>query len=56
MIFQHQKEHAMTQHMEMKGIKETLNAVHTYIYLSIQCSPYHLANPSSCSKHDVMFI
>ena len=40
----------------MKGIKETLKAVYIYIYILILCNPYHLANPSSHSKHDIMFV
>ena len=38
--------------VKMKGIKETLKAV----YILILCNPYHLANPSSHSKHDIMFV
>ena len=26
-----------------------------YIYILAQCNPYHLVDPSSCSKHGIMF-
>ena len=30
--------------------------IYIHIYILIQCNPYHLANPSSCSKHDIMCV